>query len=188
MNSVADEVAGYRNEQRMLPVRVHAEEGRDFGPSLTPFPESTMWDPDLDGAYHLNVYSKAKTELGRWMSNFAHQPMNVPGDGAFNSVEGYWYWIGCQHERLRQLSGYEAKKFGKACPAVLPALLEEEFQAKIRAAIVAKAYVRPDMLAQLRASTLPLAHYYVFGTTVRDAGYQWILDIWNDIRAGGLAL
>ena len=39
-------------------------------------------------------------------------------------------------------------------------------------------------MEQLRSSHLPLTHYYVWGTPqrVKDAGYQWILDIWDAIR------
>ncbi len=145
-----------------------------------------MWDPELDGVDHLNVYSKARTELGQWLSNFAYQPIHVLEDGTFNSVEGYWYWLTRQHVQLRTLCGWEAKKLGRSLPEVRT-LSDEAFQLKIRAAIMAKAYVCPDMIAQLRATTLPLAHYYVFNTgVVRDAGYKWILDIWDDIRAGRL--
>jgi hypothetical protein len=42
-----------------------------------------------DGITHINIYSKGKTELGRWLSNFTYHPIETE-DGKFDSVEGYW--------------------------------------------------------------------------------------------------
>ena len=49
--------------------------------------------PQNDGITHINVYSKGKTTLGRWLTNFAHTPIDTI-DGHFESIEGYWYWLG----------------------------------------------------------------------------------------------
>jgi hypothetical protein len=79
------------------------------------------------------------------------------------------------------LSGWGAKKLGKELPKQFE-LPDEEFQEKIRKAICLKAAARPDMLADLKASDLPLKHYYVYGGKPKDAGYSWILDIWEEVR------
>jgi len=47
----------------------------------------------VDGVTHVNIYSKAKTELGRWLSNFAYAPIRITGHGRFASIEAYWYWL-----------------------------------------------------------------------------------------------
>ena len=46
--------------------------------------------PAEDGITHVNVYSRGLTTLGRWLSNFAHCPIETE-DGPFASIEGYWY-------------------------------------------------------------------------------------------------
>ena len=45
----------------------------------------------IDGMTHINVYSKGKTEIGRWLSNFAYSPIDLGNEGYFSSIEGYWY-------------------------------------------------------------------------------------------------
>jgi hypothetical protein len=51
-----------------------------------------MWIPEEDGVTHINIYSKGKTELGRWLTNFSYSPFNHPEYGKFLSMEGFWYW------------------------------------------------------------------------------------------------
>jgi len=133
-----------------------------------------------DGVTHINVYSKGRTELGKWMSNFTYEPINTV-DGSFTSIEGYWYWLGTRNDKLKTLHGFLAKKVGRESPNVV-SLSKQDFQAKIEAAIHIKASKRPDMIAQLKQCGLPLDHYYVFNGTEKDAGFKWILDIWNNIR------
>jgi hypothetical protein len=141
-----------------------------------------MYTPERDGVDHLNVYSKGKEELGRWMSNFAREPIETK-DGQFVSIEGYWYWLGCRDDRLRNLSGFAAKQLGRELQQTFQMTIPE-FQAAVEGAIRAKAKKRPDMVTKLKACVLPLAHYYVFGNppVVKDAGHKWILDIWDKIR------
>ena len=131
-----------------------------------------------DGANHINVYSKGETELGRWLSNFAHTPIDVPGDGLFESVEGYWYWLKHKDDRLRRLYGWEAKKFGNELSKQQTNIIEnhEEFRTKICTAIDIKLDSDQRMRQIFIKSILPLEHYYVFGGVKKDAGYKWILE------------
>lgn len=142
-------------------------------------------DPAMDGISHINIYSKAATQLGRALSNFAHIPFEIPGEGEFASVEGYWYYLGtgCKHEKLRTLHGYEAKKFGKnlekvPCP---------DFQQRIENAVRCKMEALPALKEAFKKSTLPLQHYYYYGTidnpkviTVKDV--QWLTDFLTKLR------
>jgi hypothetical protein len=75
--------------------------------------KQTSLVPSEDGIGHINVYSKAKTKLGRELSNFSFSPFTHPEDGKFNSIEGYWYWLGCKQEKLRKVWGYAAKRLGR---------------------------------------------------------------------------
>ncbi len=145
----------------------------------------TMWNPNEDGLTHINVYSKGRTELGRWLSNFAYAPFNHPSDGYFASVEAYWYWLSTSHpqrDELRSLHGYAAKQRGRALRgADWPKL--PDFEWRIKFVIWLKCCTYPQMLNALQASTLPFSHYYVYGTTVRDVPEAtWMLDELNRIR------
>lgn len=139
--------------------------------------------PDMDGIDHINIYSKGQTELGRFLSNFSHSPI-MTEDGPFQSVEGYWYWLGLRHEGLRHLSGFQAKQFGRelrvhTTPFVLS---ERDFQCKIESACRIKIQGNVRMLSLLTKTALPFMHYYVMSGKAIDAGYKWILDIWDRIR------
>ena len=140
-------------------------------------------NPEEDGKTHINVYSQGKTVLGRFLSNFTHIQIDTV-DGRFQSIEGYWYWLGCSHqykERLRLLYGYQAKKTGRELRAAdwneTP-----EFKKKICDAITIKLNSNLNMLAALRANTLPLTHYYVFnGKVVTPTSGGWIIDHINSL-------
>lgn len=74
-----------------------------------------MIDPTQDGINHINIYIQGKTSIGKILSNFYHYNI-ITKDGNFNSIEGYWYWLGIEDckekEILRNLYGYTAKKTG----------------------------------------------------------------------------
>lgn len=139
------------------------------------------WQSWMDGIDHINIYSKGKTELGRWMSNFSYSPICTE-DGDFASIEGYWYWLLTGNEELRTMWGYRAKEIERKSP-LRDYILADEFKEKIKKAIVLKAAGNPHMLNSLQTTDLPLKHYYVYGTKEVDAGYQWITDVWEDIRS-----
>ena len=132
------------------------------------------YDPLEDGITHINVWSKAKTELGRLASNFARTPFLHPVHGHFASVEGYWYWLslGMKYNELRSLSGHDAKQVGSlmrkealesAANNTVPFPEVPDFEAQIKKAILCKVEQNLRFQELLRDSTLPLAHYYVWG-------------------------
>lgn len=71
--------------------------------------------PENKGIDHINVYSKSRTPLGRMLSNW-YSCLLETEDGLFQSVEGYFFWLGLQdcpeRDILRSLSGYKAKQEG----------------------------------------------------------------------------
>lgn len=149
-------------------------------------PRATMTDVRDDGVHVINIYSGGATRLGAFLSNFTHAPMDLPAPwpgeaapGRFASVEGYWYWLGLQdHPRadeLRRASGFKAKALGRELRAGREARPVTRFEDRIRAAITHKVRAHPEMCRALRASELPFVHYYA-RTTLRDAGYPWIVD------------
>lgn len=144
-----------------------------------------MIDPKLDGVEHINIYSKGKTELGRLLTNFAHTPFVHAEYGSFVSVEGFWYWLrnGKQHEELRIMYGFKAKEYGKQFESIGCATFQED----IKEAIRCKMRQNKNILKMLVDSSLPLEHYYWYGSIdnpkVYDLPqYKWITDEISRIR------
>ena len=140
-----------------------------------------MLNPLEDGVTHINIYSRGKTPLGRWLSNFAESPFTHPVHGNFMSVEGFWYWLGTRNEALRNLYGFEAKKIGRNSPTIIQ-LDEQVFKEEIAIACWAKLWSNYGKVFILAGSVLPFEHYYVFGKTVKDAGFKWLLGMWEQFR------
>lgn len=138
-------------------------------------------DPKLDGINHINIYSAGKTELGKFLSNFAYSPITIGDDGHFDSIEGYWYWLSNRQDVMRSTQGYNAKKVGKSYPRIVQ-LEEEVFKRKIIEACWIKIHSNPHKLKIFKDSTLPFTHYYVFNGSVKDAGFKWIIDMWELFR------
>lgn len=121
---------------------------------------------ESDGQDHINVYSRGRTLLGRLLSNFAETPFEVPVDGRFKSVEGYWYWLSCRDERLRSLSGYQAKQVGRESRGT-SSMHVPDFEDRILLAVNAKLAAHRDIADMLKNSFLPLKHYYEYNGIIR---------------------
>lgn len=153
--------------------------------------------PMEDGVTHLNAYSGAKTELGRFLSNFAYCPIETE-DGRFNSVEGYWGWLSIpednpRREELRGLSGFAAKQRTKELLSTGRRRFETRFSEKIAAAIHAK--FQTDMARRVLGNnedllSLPIVHYYARKTNtgtqiedVTDKYPEFIENVRREVRA-----
>ena len=141
-----------------------------------------------DGKTHINIYSKAKTELGRWMSNFALTSLTINGVN-FQSIEAYWYWLGLnffnhkeEETSLREASGFMAKSLGREYRKDIPQRKDPHFEEKIKEALRTKLNHYPKMKVLLGESTLPFAHYYTFGEKTKDAGFKWLIEEWELLR------
>lgn len=137
-----------------------------------------MYKTEKDGVSHLNIYSKAKTDLGQFLSNFAYCPI-VTEDGPFNSIEGYWYWLSCKDDRLREAHGYQAKHLGRELGGQ-DWQNDDEFKRKIIAAIELK--LQTEAAKTLIAKNpellkLKFVHYYVYGSkTIEPKDGKWIIE------------
>lgn len=142
-------------------------------------------NPSQEGITHINIYSKSSLWLGRELSNFSKYKI-VTEDGEFSSIEGYWFWLGTGDEKLRNMYGYEAKKYGSSLVRTITIESEEVFQNKIKSAIKYKLTKNLKLRRSLMRSKLPLTHYYYYGTVnsakVVDAGYKWIIEYIEEIR------
>lgn len=139
--------------------------------------------PENDGIDHINVYSKGKTELGKFLTNFAHTPVTTE-DGHFESIEGYWYWLSCNDDDLRLLHGWKAKELGRKLEA-LDWCDDDEFKRKILAAIEWKIRWALDssFYFPYKESTLPFVHYYVYDNKIiKPKEGKWIMDFLESFR------
>lgn len=139
-----------------------------------------MFNQSNDGQNHINIYSKGYTELGRFLSNFSLCQI-ITEDGPFKSIEGYWYWLGTRNDTLRKLYGFKTKQVGKTLPTIN--ILEDEvFKTKIRNACWIKIHFSQHYYNLFIQSTLPFKHYYVFNNHIKDAGYKWLIEMWEYFR------
>lgn len=150
----------------------------------------------MDGYSHINIYSNAKTHLGRMLSNFAETPLTI-GKNTFASVESWWYWIKAKNinelslipvfdakqiEKIKKLPGNAAKiffrkhfndKHSEYNPT--PKQVKEIFKLKLEQ--------HPHIKKALYESTLPFAHYYfMFDKKINADKYLWVADLWRELR------
>lgn len=146
-------------------------------------------DPQNDGVDHINIASRAATEVGRKLTNFYRHPLNIQDLGVFYSIEGLWYWLWTDEiikhyqakglydfdarikpmrDQLLTASGVNAKQLGRDIIKLLPEAphheASPEFRKRICEAIKLKVRTIPGLMEDLRATyPKPLFHYYVFG-------------------------
>lgn len=155
--------------------------------------------PLADGHTHINIYSRGRTELGRFLSNFTEHEYNHYNYGKFASIEAFWHWrhlYGSEApeeelDRLRVLSGNMALVQGRALRQKYEAHLRayEYFEIDICNAIGQKILDVPRMRRKLCRSSLPFKHYYWYGDNIhaaktRDGGCAWMVKHIEVIRMG----
>jgi hypothetical protein len=122
------------------------------------------------------------------LSNFSYTPFELTNAGKFASVEAYWYWLYGAGEGVRQLYGFQAKRYGKEMLRKQykseNALFEiKGFRDCIKAAFKAKVEQTPNLAGMLMASDLPFAHYYVFNGKVKKIKqHNWQIEFWEELR------
>lgn len=145
-----------------------------------------FYNPKDDGVTHINVYSKGSTKLGRALTNFAPIGFTHPKYGQFQSVEGFWYWLstGKQADNLRNLSGFEAKSYGKSLGVKVQV---DNFEEQIKEALFYKVEQNPKLAYLLKESTLPFSHYYYYGSldnckVIANDSARWFVDYLELLR------
>lgn len=123
-----------------------------------------QWHPKFDGITHLNVYTKAKTELGLKLTNFSRNRFWHPLLGWFESTEGLHYFLktGRQFQELRDLWGYKAKELGVQLSRE-HMKLDYQFDWMFRIGLVAKITQNAPLFEMFIESELPFTHYYYYG-------------------------
>lgn len=149
------------------------------------YPIRAVIHPKNDCIDHLNIYTKAATRLGRLLSNMAHTPFRIEPYGDFQSVEGFWYWLasGKQHDRLKEMFGFDAKKYGR----LLGQVPCDDFAIEIKRAIKEKINQNSEIQGLLKISSLPFTHYYYYGDIenpkiILRPQDTWLVDFIEGIR------
>lgn len=144
--------------------------------------------PEDDGITHINVYSKGKTKLGRFLSNFTLCPVKIEGLGKFASIEGLWHYMSSQTGDVayRSLYGSEAKTFKSKLPKQDSLKVDDlEFKKIIKTAIMQKLLSNKDFRVELFTNPLPLFHYYTDPTkevVVDPIKHVWVIEFIESLR------
>lgn len=131
--------------------------------------------PISDGVDHINVYTKGATSLGKALSNLARIELTHPRYGRWPSVENLWYWLSTGkrahlEDEFRQCSPWDAKRIGTPMERVK----YPEFEQEILEAIEFKIKQNQWLADELKESTLPLTHYFVYGNADAHGNYKVI--------------
>lgn len=142
-----------------------------------------MFNPVEDGDTHINIYSKAQTHLGTFLSNFfVCNPKVITEDGPFTTIEGYWYWLTTWDERLRTTNGWESKKLGRELRGN-DWFKDPDFKRKILKAITIKILSNEPYKELMKNSDLPFVHYYVYnGKVITVSEGDWLIQYLEFLR------
>lgn len=147
-------------------------------------------DPSQDGITHINIYTKGKTKLGRALSNLSSHSFTYEPYGFFKSVEAFWYYYltGCQHDELKLMNGFDAKKQGKKYrdDRIDKDGLSQHDKEVILGAIRCKLNNHKEIKQMMSENNLPFAHYYFYGQednakVTELPQYSWIVDYFTDV-------
>lgn len=158
---------------------------------------SNDFDPLLDGKTHINVYSKGATELGRLLSNFAHTPFLLWGEGYFHSVESWWYWVKMsninnslllpifdenQLSEIKEQVGVFAKQYFRAINTLEDTYIFNPGRIQLKNVYIAKLKNHPRIKEMLFSNNLPMAHYYMMNYKKVNADrHLWTVELWEEI-------
>lgn len=159
-----------------------------------------------DGVTHINVYSGAKTELGRFWSNFSCTNTQTP-HGWFSSLEGYYHYlkiirslaqvpdvpsdlnISTELEKLKKLSGKPAQQAGRELRKKMAGfgiytidVPDDWFNTNFKEALVNKLNYNNEMRDKTLSNELPYLHYYVMGKNVYyKPHFSWLTEQINAV-------
>lgn len=156
--------------------------------------------PKDDGITHINIYTKGRTGLGRFLTNMNDIPVTTD-HGVFKSMEGYWHYLKIKliHENFdpknyQNLTCYEAKKLNKRIMntdenlsgLVSEVITSNDFRSKILVALTGKINSSSKMKELFIKNDLPFEHYYYYGSIDNPKvhnlpQYNWITDYLNKL-------
>lgn len=141
---------------------------------------------NTDGVYHINIYSKGNTELGRLLSNFSDLEVDTIF-GKFRSIEGLWYWLltGQKHNEFKSLVGFQAKALGRDLLSDQSEWIQTpQDKLVIIQAMISKLLLNKKLLDLFLKNKLEYKHYYVYGDkVVEPTEGKWIINMWSTLQS-----
>lgn len=136
-----------------------------------------MIDPLEDGTKHINISYQAKTPLGRMLSPPYTAGFELPDDGYFLSVGGYWRWLVFDKEEShRTISGEEVFLSGSFDSAA-DIVKTQEFKEKILRATWHKIRQNHKIFWRFEDNVLSFERYYVYEDRVyKPSDAEWLCD------------
>lgn len=136
-----------------------------------------------DGVDIINIWENGDTELGRALSHSVKLSFTHDQYGRFCNMESFWQYIRSveRDDRVRVLHGYKLKAFAKK----LTFKRVPDFHAVIMDANWQKVQQYPQLLEELRDSTLPFDCFYYYNKSdvrIRPAFADWIIYGYSEIR------
>lgn len=139
-------------------------------------------EPHSEGRSHIRISSASRTLLGRLLANEAATPFELPNEGTFSSLEGYWAFVkaGGGVNPLRVMDFDTRGVFGPPAlrlTAHVDKRFDPQFRRRICKALDAKVEWNADVHKLLIENTLPLVRYDVIdGETFINPNQRWFMD------------
>lgn len=148
-------------------------------------------DIGVDGINHVNIWEEGETILGRALSHMAKLPFTHSTLGAFESIEGLWYYVQAEtpDESLRTKSGFQALSAGRKVKTKQVA----DFRVIIANANWEKVNAYPDIMQMVMDCNLHFEKYYFkiepataskpeYYSRQRTVNSPWIIGMFDEIR------
>jgi hypothetical protein len=138
---------------------------------------------EQDGITHINIHSKANTELGRMLSTYSTYTIQHPKYGLVHTIEGLWCFLR-SGERLEWcLTCPNGEKLNRSKIMEHETMSKEEFQNEIRMAIKLKIDTYKQIKTKLLDSKLPLTMYFINSRgKLRTPPIEWIVAYMSELR------
>jgi hypothetical protein len=145
----------------------------------------------LDGITHINVHTKAGTELGKMLAYYFESPFTHPYFGRFKCIEGFRCYIrgGCKDDVFRTLNGYRANK--RATTGVENGTYKKFNVPHLKDVLLHANFFKIDQNKDVKEElitfkpNLPFDHYFLHGpgkVLIHPQDAEWTIDIFTELR------
>lgn len=136
-----------------------------------------MTNPIKDGEDHINISYQGKTQLGRMLSPPYQAGFELPDDGRFLSVGGYWHWLVFgREEDYRRAFGDQVFLQG-SFDSEAEIVKTQEFKEKILRATWHKIRQNHKIFWRFEENIKPFKRYYVYeDRKYRPSDAKWLPD------------
>lgn len=126
-------------------------------------------DEDGPAGTHINIDSRAKTDMGKMLTHLYESKFVHPEFGPFQSMEGFWAYVrnNGSGNQFRTMHGMTARR---ASQKVKSRKIDFFYEIILEANFEKITQNTEGLADMLKESTLPFDHYYVFGPRGAELG------------------